>query len=93
MKEFFEKKSVVISVRIWGWLSLLTLVILFIWYRDIIEKNKVLSFTLMAFSILHDYKRDYKNISIIKRFFIICIWIITFIVCGYIGFFVDQYHF
>lgn len=90
MKEFFEKKSIVFSVRLFGWISILTLVIMTIWFNDIITNNKFLSFALVTSSILHAYKKDYKKFSVQKRTIIICIWIIMYLICGYIGFLVNE---
>lgn len=89
MKEFFEKKSVIFSIRILGWISFFTLIIIAIWFEDIIENNKFLTPTLVALSILNTYKKDYKNISKVKRTIIISFWIIFFLICGYIGFLVN----
>lgn len=89
IKAFLEKKGVVVTVRILGWISIITLVIMTIWFNDIIANNKFLSFALVATSALHAYKKDYKKFSAQKRTIIICIWIIMYLICGYIGFLVN----
>lgn len=89
MKEFFDKKYVILSFRILGMASFFTLVIMTIWFGEIIQNNKFLSLALVSLSTLESYKKDYKKIPAVKRTIIIGGWVTFFLIWGYIVFLVN----
>lgn len=86
MKSFFEKKEVVLFIRISGWISLGISVIITFGYPQLFAEHKFLVLILIITNSLSDYKKDYKNMPAAKRALSICGWLLFYCICLFAAF-------
>lgn len=84
IKILCNKKVFIYFVRGIGWIALPLAIHIGLFHKEVLDKYPILTLLFVLIFLLADYKVNYKGMKALKRVFILLLYLVACIFCGYV---------